>query len=224
VASAIPEFLPSFHCVILSAAVLQAERRISGAFDACARVRSLPCKPQQRKNINPQHGHEMPVPRRNVNHNPASSTGRCSREVITAAQSNATIPPPGAPHAPPSTNKRKNCSIRIDEEPAGLQFAPGHPLPRQKTKAQQHGHTQPRKTFSSPIAMPGIDCSGASAARRAIPRRAASIVKLLISSNAVLMASSIHGNCTWPSRERRNSSRRQTSATPAAPHTRSSTR
>jgi hypothetical protein len=54
------------------------------------------------------------------------------------------------------------------------------------------------KLFSSPSEIPGIDCSGASAARRLISRRANSIVKLLTSNNAVLIASNSHGSCTCP--------------------------
>ena len=52
--------------------------------------------------------------------------------------------------------------------------------------------------FSSPSEIPGIDFTGASAACRAAFRRANSMVTLLTSSMAVLMASSSQGKSTRP--------------------------
>src|SRR5260370_19231724 len=81
---------------------------------------------------------------------------------------------------------------RFCNSPHAIHCPTRNPNPRTTVVASQGN------LFSSPSETPGIDFTGANTACRAKSRRAASMVRLLISNKAVLMPSSSHGRLTPP--------------------------
>ncbi len=155
-------------------------RSLPAEGSACDRLRNnsrvwplpypLSRKPQQPKHINPKHRHKMPIPRRDVHHNPP----RLDRLV----QQGSARRPQQRNHPPRQMQRmcnrqqkyKRTAGIRIHKKPASMQFPPSQPLPRKKCNPQQNRNPQPRKRIFVPSETPGIDFTGASSR---LPRRIA---------------------------------------------------
>src|SRR5262249_7645028 len=103
----------------------------------------LPRKPKQRKNINPQHSHEVPIPGRDI----YDDSPRLNWPVHQRWDG-------GHQQRDQPTNKvdRMGASQDVKEcptgagtkiDPATRQFPPGHPLPEEETESQNDGDIQP---------------------------------------------------------------------------------
>src|ERR1039458_2584409 len=127
-----------------------------------------------------------------------ASTGLCRREAL-AAQIKAIIPPARCTAcAIVSRNTNELFGFVSTKNPRACNSPQANHCPARnaipsRTVIPSHG-----KDFSSPTETPGIDFTGASAACSAAFRRANSMVTLLTSNTAVLIANSSHGKSTRP--------------------------
>ena len=88
----------------------------------------------------------MPIPGRDIDHDPAPFDGLLLQgSDARPQQSNNPTHQVHRMRRRQQVNER-TVRIRTHQKSPGLQFAPRHPLPHQKSQSKDHGRTQPRKT------------------------------------------------------------------------------
>ena len=149
-----------------------------------------------------------------------ASTGLCSREAL-AAHSSAIIPPPGARRAPSSADTQTNC---WDSYPDRIRDRAVRPTPSIARPETRSPAPPSRPATGKYLLLAERNSRNRShRSQRRLPRhlrRASSMVTLLTSSRAVLIASSSQGRSTWPQSRTYLLDCRQTWAAPAARHRR----
>src|SRR5271165_1632397 len=96
---------------------------------------SLPREPQQREDVHPEHQHEMPIPRRDVDRNPPGFQSLAPERRGRSPQQRE-HPAAEVNGVRDGQKKRERTAwIRIDEESACVHFAPGQPLADEKSDA-----------------------------------------------------------------------------------------